>query len=154
MRRLFTGLAVILLLAVVLQFFLAGSGAFDPGPNDESFGPHRALGYLTLPLALVTVLVGALARIPGRILGPTLLVVGLALLQPVLAAFAAGISDGGTATTAGKVLSGLHAVNGLIVVAVTGNVVRRSRELLKGGVVVESGPRTRESASGTAEFRS
>jgi hypothetical protein len=36
MRRVFAGLATLLVLVVVAQFFLAASGAFDTAPNDES----------------------------------------------------------------------------------------------------------------------
>lgn len=36
MRRFFAGLAALQMLAVVTQFFLAASGAFDTAPNDES----------------------------------------------------------------------------------------------------------------------
>jgi hypothetical protein len=42
MRKAFTGLAILLLMAVVVQFFLAASGAFDTAPNVESFQPHTA----------------------------------------------------------------------------------------------------------------
>ena len=45
MRKVFAVLATLLVLVVVAQFFLAASGAFDTAPNDESFQPHRALGY-------------------------------------------------------------------------------------------------------------
>jgi Kef-type K+ transport system membrane component KefB len=162
MRKVFTGLTALLMLAVVLQFFLAGSGAFDTAPNDESFGPHRALGYLILLLAVVAALVGALARIPGRLLGRTVLIVGLALLQPVIAGLASALNDsGGGATSAGKLVFGLHAVNGLIIAAVLATIVRRARELsnptrAKTGAAVTSdavaGIRPpKESASGTGE---
>jgi hypothetical protein len=162
MRKLFTGLTALLLLAVVIQFFLAGSGAFDPASNDESFAPHRALGYLTVVLTLVTAVVGALARVPGRVLGLTMVVLGLVVLQPVLASVAGGLGEGSSATTAGSLVSGLHALNAVAIVAVLGTVVRRSRVLAMPAAAT-TGPHTSlatsstigsEPGSGTAELSS
>lgn len=44
MRRTFTGLALLLALAIVAQFFPAASTALDTAPNDESFQAHRTPG--------------------------------------------------------------------------------------------------------------
>lgn len=130
MRKVFTSLVALLMLAVIVQFFLAASGAFGTAPNDEAFGPHRALGYAILLLAIVVTLVGALARMPGRLIGMTGLVVGLNVLQPVIAGVASAVGEsGGSTTTAGELVFGLHAVNGLIIMALLGTIVRRSREL-------------------------
>jgi hypothetical protein len=74
-------LATLLLLAVVTQFFLAATGAFDTGPKDESFRMHRALGYGILLFAVVLTLFAALARMPGRLIGMAGLAAGLSLLQ-------------------------------------------------------------------------
>ena len=57
LRRVFALLATLLVLVVVAQFFLAASGAFDTAPNDESFQPHRALGYGLVLLAIVLTIV-------------------------------------------------------------------------------------------------
>lgn len=130
MRRAFTGLATVLMLAVVAQFFLAASGAFDTAPKDESFETHRALGYGIFLFAIVLTLVAALVRLPGRLIGMTGLVAGLALVQGVIAAIARAFNDtGDTSTTAGQVVFGLHAVNGLVIMAVAGTIVRNARPL-------------------------
>ena len=130
MRRVFAVLATLLVLVVVAQFFLAASGAFDTAPNDESFQPHRALGYVIILVAVLLTIVGALARMPGRLIGMSGLVVGLAVVQPVIAALARAFNDTGEAsTTAGTVVFGLHAVNGLAILAVAGTVARRGRAL-------------------------
>jgi len=130
MRRVFAVLATLLVLVVVAQFFLAASGAFDTAPNDESFQPHRALGYVIVLVAVLLTIVGALARMPGRLIGMSGLVVGLAVVQPVIAALARAFNDTGEAsTTAGTVVFGLHAVNGLAILAVAGTVARRARAL-------------------------
>jgi hypothetical protein len=121
MRKAFTGLASLLLLVLIAQFFLAASGAFDEAPNDESFQPHRALGYGIILLAVAVTIVAAVARMPGRVIGMTSLVAGLAAIQSVIRVLADAFGD------AGQVVFGLHAVNGLVMVAVLGRIVRLSR---------------------------
>jgi hypothetical protein len=129
LRKVFALLAALLVLMVVAQFFLAAMGAFDTAPKDESFQPHRALGYGIVLFAIVLTIVAALARMPGRLIGTTGLVAGLGILQPVIAAIAKAFGDADTSTTAGKLIFGLHAVNGLAVMAVAGTVARQARAL-------------------------
>jgi hypothetical protein len=124
MRKAFTGLATLLLLAVVAQFFLAASGAFDTAPNDESFQPHRGLGYGIVLFAVVLTIVAAAARMPGRLIGLTGLVAGLAAVQGVIGVIAKAFGD-----TGGQLVFGLHAVNALIIVAVIRTIVREAREV-------------------------
>jgi len=128
MRKVFGALAPLLMLAVVVQFFLAGSGAFDSAPKDESFQPHRALGYGILLFAVVLTLIAALGRMPGRLIGMTGLVAGLVVVQAVISAVAGAVGDTGESTV-GDLIFGLHAVNGLIILAVVGMILRRAREL-------------------------
>lgn len=129
MRKVFTGLATLLMLAVVAQFYLAASGAFGISPNEESFQPHRALGYGIVLFAVLMTLVAALARMPGRLIGMTGLVAGLAVLQGVIRAIAGAFGDTGDGTTTGQLIFGLHAVNGLVIMAVAGMIVRQAREV-------------------------
>lgn len=128
MRKAFIGLATLLLLSVVAQFFLAASGAFDTAPKDESFQPHRVLGYGIVLFAILMTIVAAVARMPGRLIGMTGLVAGLAVVQGVIRAIARAFGDSGHSTTAGQLVFGLHAVNGLVMVAVTVRLVRQARE--------------------------
>jgi hypothetical protein len=135
LRRVFAGLATLLVLAVVAQFFLAASGAFDTAPNDESFRPHRALGYVIFLIPVLMAIVAAVARLPGRLIGLAGLVAGLVVLQVVIAELAKAFDDtGGTSTTAGQLVFGLHAVNGLIIMAVAGTIVRQARALPRSAV--------------------
>jgi hypothetical protein len=135
LRRVFALLATLLVLVVVAQFFLAASGAFDTAPNDESFQPHRALGYGIVLFAILLTIVAALARMPGRLIGMTGLVAGLGVGQSLIRAIAAAFNDtGDTSTTAGQLVFGLHAVNGLIILAVAGTVARRARALSRSAV--------------------
>jgi hypothetical protein len=119
MRKAFAGLAALFLLAVVVQFFLAASGAFNTAPNDESFRPHRTLGYVIFLLAVVLVIVAALAR----------MVAGLVVVQVLIAALARAFDTGDITTTAGQLVFGLHAVNGLAIVAVSVRILRQARAL-------------------------
>src|SRR5215813_1667648 len=126
LRRVFAVLAALQMLAVVAQFFLAASAAFDTAPKDESFQPHRALGYGIVLFALVLTIVAALARMPGRLIGMTAPVAGLGAGQGLIRAVAAAFNDtGDTTTTTGKLIFGLHAVNALAIMAVAGRVAAR-----------------------------
>jgi hypothetical protein len=129
MRKVFAGLAALLMLALVVQVFLAAGGAFDTAPKDEAFQPHRALGYAILLLAVVLTVVAALVRVPGRLIGLTGLVAGLVVLQPVIASIADAFGDSGSSTTAGRLVFGLHGVNALLVISVHSIVLRRARAL-------------------------
>jgi hypothetical protein len=129
MRKAFAGLAALFLLAVVVQFFLAASGAFNTAPNDESFRPHRTLGYVIFLLAVVLVIVAALARMSGRLIGMAGLVAGLVVVQVLIAALARAFDTGDITTTAGQLVFGLHAVNGLAIVAVSVRILRQARAL-------------------------
>ena len=95
MRKAFAALAGLVMLVVVVQFFLAASGAFDTAPNDESFQPHRTLGFRIVLLAVLLTVVAAVARTPGRLVGLTGLVAGLVVLQAVIRAIAAAFGDTG-----------------------------------------------------------
>ena len=129
MRKVFAGLAVMLTLLVVAQFFFAATGGFSAAPNEESFAPHHALGYVIFVLPLVMCAVGALARVPGRLIGLSALVAGLTAVQVLLAEIAKSIGDSGNGITAGPLVFGLHGLNGLAILAVAGTIVRRARSL-------------------------
>lgn len=130
MRRVFGLLAALLVLVVVAQFFLAASGAFDTAHNDESFQPHRALGYGIVLFAVLLTIVAALAQMPGRLIGMTGLVAGLGAGQALIRVIADAFNGAGdTSTTAGKLVFGLHAVNALAILAVTGTIARRALAL-------------------------
>ncbi|PWU59337.1 hypothetical protein DLE60_17085 [Micromonospora globispora] len=126
MRKAFAALATLLLLIVIAQFFFAATGAFSTAPNDESFRMHHALGYVIFLVPVVMVVVAALARMPGRLIGMAALVSGLTAVQVLIAVVARAF---GESTTAGQLVFGLHAVNGLAMLAVAGMIVRQARAL-------------------------
>jgi heme A synthase len=129
MRKVFAALATLLTLAVVAQFFLAASGAFDTAPNEESFQPHRMLGYGIVLFAVLMTVVAAISRMPGRVIGMTGLIAGLVLLQGVIRAIASAFGDTGESTTTGQFIFGLHAINALVIMALAGTIARRAREV-------------------------
>ncbi|MGW1677370.1 DUF6220 domain-containing protein [Saccharopolyspora sp. NPDC002376] len=126
MRKVFTGLAALLLLAVLVQFYLAASGAFDSAPTEEAFQPHRVLGNAILVLAVIVVIGAVAARMPGRLIGMAGLVAGLVLLQSVIREVAKSFGEG---SSAGHFIFGLHALNGLAIIGVIGMIVRQSQRI-------------------------
>src|SRR5262245_44441195 len=105
MRKVFAGLAVLLLLVVVAQFFLAATGAFSTEPHETSFRPHRALGYVIFLLPVVMAIVGPVARVPGRLIGMAALIAGLTALQVAIAEVAKALDA--------QLIFGTHAIVGL-----------------------------------------
>ncbi|WP_225801869.1 DUF6220 domain-containing protein [Streptomyces sp. NK15101] len=126
MRKAIAGLAAFIMLAIAVQFYLAGSGAFAETPIEEAFKPHRSLGYLIVLLSLVLTVLAAVARVPGRLVGMAGALVGLGILQPVIAVVAKAFDD---PSGAGRIVFGLHAVGALAMVAVAVRIQRTAREL-------------------------
>ncbi|MGH3647647.1 MAG: DUF6220 domain-containing protein [Micromonosporaceae bacterium] len=147
MRKVFAGLAILLMVVVAAEFFLAASGAFNTAPKEESFQAHRALGYLILLFAVLMTLVAALARAPGRLIGMAALVAGLVVVQSVIRGIASAVGD--TAATAGQLIFGLHAVNGLVIMAVVGMIVRQARQLSRSVPTPRAGTGDGAGASGS-----
>ncbi len=121
-RSLHGGLAHVFAGLIIVQFFLAGLGAFATVHNkkfsDNNFGPHGALGTLLVVFALVILLVALVGRWSGRATKLSAALFGLMVVQFIL-----GISGAGTAAW----LGGLHATNALIITAVTYLLVRDAR---------------------------
>jgi cytochrome b561 len=127
MRKVVAVLATLLVLVVVVQFFLAASGAFDTGGKDEAFQPHRSLGYVVFIVAVLLTIAAALARMPGRLTGMAGLVAGLIVVQVLIAKAADAFNDAGdNSTTAGTLIFGLHALNGLAILGLSQAVTRRA----------------------------
>ena len=131
MRRVYVGLTGLLLLAVVAQFYFAAVGAFTKPQTDGSFALHDLTGMLIIPvLSLLATLAAAIARVPGRLIGLTILPLGLVVVQVLIIGLGKALSntDGAEHTTAaGLAIMGLHALNGLAIMAVAGTVFARAR---------------------------
>lgn len=103
-------LARLIAAAVLVQFFLAGAGAFGA----TSFGPHKALGWLLLILAAAEMLLALLGRTLVRHSGVLLFVTAVQVLLGVL----------GSDTSAW--FGAVHALNALGVMAAAGTLARRA----------------------------
>jgi hypothetical protein len=133
MRKAFAALATLLLLIVIAQFFFAATGAFSKAPKDESFGMHHALGYVIFLVPVAMVVVAALGRMPGRLIGMAALVSGLTAVQVLIAVVADAFGDG---TLAGQLVFGLHALNGLAILGVAATIARQARTLSRSAATV------------------
>jgi hypothetical protein len=128
MRKVFSGLTALVMLAVVVQFYLAASAAFSTASKETAFAPHRTFGYIILLLTIILIAIAALTRMPSRIIGLCGMVVGLTILQPLIAFVAKALNDSGSSTTASTVVFGLHAVNALIIFTTLRRLLQASRE--------------------------
>ena len=121
-RRLHGGFVHLFAGLIVLQFFLAGLGAFTTVHNkkfsDNNFGAHGLLGTLLVLIALVITVMALIGR-----WSPTATKLSAALFGLMIVQFILGVSGAGTS----PVLGGLHAVNALLIVAATYLLVRDAR---------------------------
>jgi hypothetical protein len=112
------GLGRLTLLAILVQFILAGLGTFDTVHGgtfqDSYFSAHNALGFVIAGLTLVILLAAFVAR-PGRTtLGESILLFVLAgPIQPIL-----GMTGANHAAWVGS----LHVLNGLLILALTARI--------------------------------
>ncbi|GIH02604.1 hypothetical protein Rhe02_06710 [Rhizocola hellebori] len=131
MRRTFVVVSGLLLVAFTLQFVFAAVGAFTKPAGDGSYALHSVNGMAVIPLlSLLTILVAALARAPGRIIGLTVLPLGLVIAQALIALLAKAFTDAaGASTPLSLTIAALHAVNGIIAVHVVVGVLKAARQL-------------------------
>jgi hypothetical protein len=110
-RVLFFGLAAIYLLGIVVQFFLAGMGAF--GATD--YDAHRSLGFILGIGSLALLAFAVVGRVPRLVFLLTVLLVGLNVLQILLA------------NVDVEEIAALHPVNALLMAFVAYGLATRSR---------------------------
>ena len=113
--------AWLILPLVVIQIFLAGLGIFD---DAYFFFWHAAINApIVFFLALILVLIGWLGRVPRRLLGLAGAIAGLTLLQSLLLLpyhlGAQGVL---------RAISGLHALNALVIFWVALQLLGRTRD--------------------------
>ena len=137
MRKVLVGFTVLQFGLVVLQFYLATFGAFQTpeptSPEGAAIGWHAMNGIIVIPAAsLLTTIVAAFARAPGKLIGwcaaPLVLVAVQALVIFPLAEVA-GATDEKT-TTASLFVYGFHAIVGLGLLWVTIAAYRGARQHL------------------------
>ena len=121
-------LLLIFVVAGAVQIFLAGLGVFHH--HSVGLGPHEALGFAMGGLAVVILVLALVARPGGRaIAGAIVLVVQTDLLQSLLAA---GGDDA-------AVWGGLHALDGLLAIALAWYLYDRARNGERSGRVRRDG---------------
>jgi hypothetical protein len=102
-------LAITFLAGAVIQFFLAGLGAFKFEDEDSSaFDPHAIVGDLLTLIALILLILAVVGRKQAQQASIVLFV--LMIIQNVL----------GAAGADAPILGALHPVNGLLILGVAG----------------------------------
>ncbi|MFB9658873.1 DUF6220 domain-containing protein [Glycomyces mayteni] len=107
-----------------IQFFLAGYGALGTGSPDESFSLHIMNGRLIAAVALLGILFAALSRAGGKLTGLAAGVLGLVVLQSLIAL----VSVAGTVP--GQIVFGFHAINALVIMGVAESSARLAKRLI------------------------
>jgi hypothetical protein len=104
LRRVHVAAAVIFVVAIVVQVFLAGAAIVNLGGSGD-FGTHVEFGYTWLGIAAVALLVTAfIARRPRRELGVVVAIVVLYVIQTALPGFRDSV----------PALAFLHPVNAML----------------------------------------
>jgi len=129
MRRAYFTVLTLLMVALLVQIYLAGVGAFDRPRDDGSFAPHRFTGMVVFPLLiLVATALAAANRLPGRLIGLTLLPLGVVVVQALIGVVARVFdADTGGSTLTGTLIFGLHALNGMVIGVVVGMARKRAQ---------------------------
>ncbi|MCC5578155.1 hypothetical protein IMZ11_21235 [Microtetraspora sp. AC03309] len=135
MRRVFVALAGLQMLAILAQFYFAGVGAFDKPQSDDSFALHGTTGMMVIPvLSLLITVVATIVKAPGRLIGLSIAPFGLVIVQMLIIILGRALDDAtGNSTTASLAILGLHAVNGLAIMAVSGQVLAGARKFAFAG---------------------
>lgn len=108
------GLATIYLVGVIVQFFLAGLGAFGA----SSYDAHQGLGLALAALSLILLVVAFVGKVPRSLVALTFTLLGLNVLQLVFARV--DVDE----------VAALHVLNALAVALVAVEVTQRSRRYL------------------------
>ena len=124
MHRTYTGLAALLVAAVVVQISLAAAAAVDPAPTEEAFGLHHVVGLAILVAAIGLTGLAAALRAPRGVVARSALLAGLCVLQPVVATASESFGDG---DVVGRVVFGLHGIFAAGILALSAALLRGGR---------------------------
>jgi len=135
MRKVFVVTSVLLLASGVVQLYFAAFGVFS---KPENFDPHGINGSMILPaLAVLNIIGAAIARAGGRTIGLSVLPLVLILFQTVLFIITGAIFNVGpeseTVPVGASILLGLHGLNGLAIIGVSGALLTRALRLDRTG---------------------
>ncbi len=115
-RRVFPIVAWLFVACAIIQVFLAGLGVFE---NPARFATHRDFGYTFSALVLVLIILAIVGRMGRRVVGLSVLLLIMFLLQSVLVAF----------RTSQPMIAALHPVNGFLIILVGILLARDGRRL-------------------------
>ncbi len=104
LQRLYSALAVVFLLGVVVQVFLAGAGIFD---SVSWLGYHAILGYSLTLIPLLMLILGLVGKLPRSVNWLTTLLLLLVYLQSLFIRIPHGLGV--------PILSALHPVIALVI---------------------------------------
>lgn len=117
-RKIFIVFAWLFVIAVAIQFLLAGLGVL----GGESLEAHRQWGFLALHLVPILMLIAAIVGRMGRtVIGPTVVLFLLVFMQPVFA-------DQGLDP---RWLRSLHVLNALVIFAVGHHLAQRGTRTVR-----------------------
>jgi hypothetical protein len=108
------GVALIYLVGVVVQFFLAGLGAFSATTYDT----HKAFGYVLGILSIGTFVLAIVGKVPRDLVSLAAVLLGLNVVQIIVVHV--DVDE----------IAALHVVNALAIAGVAFALVRRSRRYL------------------------
>jgi hypothetical protein len=121
-RKIFVGLAWLFVLAVAIQFLLAGLGLL----GGESLEPHRQWGFIVLHLIPILMLIAAIVGRMGRtVIVLTVVLFLLVFLQPL---FVDPELDP-------RWLRSLHVLNALFIFALGHHLAQRGTKTVRGMAV-------------------
>jgi hypothetical protein len=135
LKKAYSIVGVVLLVELALQFYLVAAAAlavwgaknnakdvyaaFKVG--DQFAGLHAVVGTLIIPLTIIVLIALSFgARLPARTKGQTAGLLGLVVVQFLLGVVGSG---GGTGLA---VIGGLHGLNALVIVGLSGSLVARN----------------------------
>jgi hypothetical protein len=135
LKKAYTIVGVVLLVELALQFYLIAAAAlavwgaknnakdvyaaFKVG--DQFAGLHAVVGTLVIPLTILALIALSFgARLPARTKGQTAGLFGLVVVQFLLGVVGSG---GGTGLA---IIGGLHGLNALAIVGLSGSLVARN----------------------------
>ena len=130
MRKVFSIVSILAVLAVVLQFYFAGVGHFSI-PEEGLFGIHGNNGRIVLPvLFILSLITAAIAHAGKGTIWLTVVAILLLAFQTVLFILTGAIFNVGPESAevplGASLMLGLHAVNGVAILVITGIVARRA----------------------------
>jgi Family of unknown function (DUF6220) len=122
LTKVYRVLAIVTTLVIILQFFLAGLGAFHDfrTGHRNRFGPHEAVGYTIVILGVLMLVTALAARMGGRAVGIIAFLVILAGPVQVL------LAKGGTGHS--EIWGALHAFVGALILGFCGTLIRLARK--------------------------